>query len=541
MSEADLKDSGRSTDSASSDGASSAERPRDEGGMPASFEGVQLRRTGQRPQRVIAISGAKGGVGKTVLAVNLGIYLSTLGRTTLVVDADCSGAHLHTLLGVPPALPTQAAYHAELPKLRIAPTSVQGLYFLNGQVAPGNAGQARPRLRSELFDALSEVDCDYVVLDLGSGIDDELLDAYLSADLALFVTIPEPSAIEGTYRFVRALYLRRLMRLAESDEQRDELRALANELGGLPVPRELAEALDTDEHPLSADAHRALLSHAVHFVINQTRVRADLELGEGMRSAAHQRLGVMLDYLGYIDYDDTVWACVRERQPLLVKSPGTKASKNIEKLSRRLVSLDSGKLLQRNQRAVPPGTHHDLLEVDRGATDEEIRRAHRRVRDIYAEEALCCYGLYDASEIMAVRARIEEAFDVLLDRARRRPYELSVFPDEPMAIPEESPGDASDRELPPAPQISPDTEFDGALLRAVREARGLTLRHLSRRTKINHAYLTAVEEDDFGALPALVYVRGFVAEMAKCLGLDPVQAAHSYVRRVRRNLGEGRP
>jgi flagellar biosynthesis protein FlhG len=311
-------------------------------------------------------------------------------------------------------------------------------------------------------------------------------------------------------------------------------------LGGLPVPRELAEALDTDEHPLAAEAHRALLTQPVHFVVNQTRVRADLELGEGMRSATWQRLGVPLDYLGYIDYDDTVWACVRERQPLLVKSPGTKASKNIEKLARRLISLDAGKPARRTLRPVPPGTHHDLLEVDRGATDEEVRRAYRRVRDIYAEEALCCYGLFDQKELTAVQARIEEAFDVLLDRARRRPYELSMFPDEPEQVAEESP-EPRDRELPPAPPITPETEFDGALLRAVRESRGFDLKQISKRTKISLAYLAAVEDDDFGALPALVYVRGFVAEMAKCLALDPAQVSHSYVRRVRRNLGEGHP
>ena len=128
---------------------------------------------------------------------------------------------------------------------------------------------------------------------------------------------------------------------------------------------------------------------------------------------------------------------------------------------------------------------------------------------------------------------------MLLDRARRRPYELSVFPDLPLDIAEEDMDEARDRELPEAPPITPDTEFDGALLRAVRESRGLELKQISKRTKISLAYLEALEEDDFGALPALVYVRGFVAEMAKCLTLDPVQVSHSYVRRVRRNLGEG--
>lgn len=504
------------------------------------FQGPLPKRTGQRPRRVIAVSGGKGGVGKTVLASNLSIYLASLGRTTVVVDADRSGAHLHTLLGVPPVLPSQVQYQPDLPRLTVETTSVPGLYFVNGGVADGHAGQARARTRAELFDALPELDCDYLVLDLGSGIEPELLDAFSTADITLYVTVPEPAAVEGTYRFVRALFLRKLWQLAADDELRKQLMVLADEIGGLPVPRELVEALESDESPLAARARSLLDAHSVHFVVNQTRVRADLELGESMKSAAWQRLGVNLDYLGYIDYDDTVWACVRDRQPLLVKSPGTKASKNIEKLARRLISLDAGKGAPRTMRTVPPGTHHDLLEVDRGATDEEIRRAYRRVREVYAEDALCCYGLFTDGELKAIRARLEEAFDVLLDRARRRPYELSMFPPEPEPIAEEAAPDAKVRDLPPAPAITPDTEFDGSLLRAVREARGLDLKQISKRTRISLNYLEAIEDDDFGALPAIVYVRGFVSEMAKCLELDPVQVAQTYVRRVRRNLGEER-
>ncbi len=498
-----------------------------------------LKRTGTKPRRTIAISGAKGGAGKTVITCNLAIYLATLGRTTLVVDADRSGAHLHTLLGVPPRLPAQAARTQAASPLAIEATEVPGLFFLQGGVADGHAGQAPSRSRRELFEALAAIDCDYLVLDLGAGVEAELLDVYLSADLALYVTVPEPPAVESTYRFVRALFLRSLTRLADDDEQRVTMIAIADELGGLPVPRELVTALEADEHALAGRARDLLARQELSFVVNQARVRTDLELGESICSAAWQRLGVSLRYLGYVDYDDNVWACVRECRPLLVKSPGTKASKSLEKLARRLLALDSGKAPARPARSVPRGSHHDLLEIDRGATDEEIRRAHRRMRDVYAADALCCYGLYSAEELEGVRARLDEAFDVLLDQARRRPYELTVFPDLDPAQPEEAPAEARARELPPAPAITPETEFDGALLRAVRESQGLELKQISRRTKISLAYLEALERDDFSALPALVYVRGFVAEMAKCLRLDPVQAAHTYVRRVkRREAGE---
>jgi flagellar biosynthesis protein FlhG len=62
------------------------------------------------------------------------------------------------------------------------------------------------------------------------------------------------------------------------------------------------------------------------------------------------------------------------------------------------------------------------------------------------------------------------------------------------------------------------------------------LREVIGKTKISHGYLRAIEEEDFAVLPALVYTRGFVAELAKYLRLDPIQVSKSYIRRYRRFL-----
>ena len=88
--------------------------------------------------------------------------------------------------------------------------------------------------------------------------------------------------------------------------------------------------------------------------------------------------------------------------------------------------------------------------------------------------------------------------------------------------------------------INADTEFSGALLRRLREVANASLADLAEITKISKRYLTALEENDFAALPPLVYVRGFVAEYARVLGLDPRTVAQSYVNTYRRYKGEGR-
>ena len=187
---------------------------------------------------------------------------------------------------------------------------------------------------------------------------------------------------------------------------------------------------------------------------------------------------------------------------------------------------------------MPPESHHDLLEVERGAIDEEVRRAFKRAKEIYSPDSLCCYGLFEPEELEKVRTRLEEAFDVLLDPARRRPYELSVFPSEEGEEEEEPSTARRPADLPPPPEITPDTDFTGPLIRQVRESRGVELKDISHTTKVGMPYLRAIEEDDYASLPAPVYVRGFVTELAKYLQLDATQVSRTYVKRYKRFLDE---
>src|SRR5436309_15545904 len=53
-----------------------------------------------RARHIIAVGSGKGGVGKSLLAANLGIYLAQLGKRVVLLDADLGGANLHTFVGV---------------------------------------------------------------------------------------------------------------------------------------------------------------------------------------------------------------------------------------------------------------------------------------------------------------------------------------------------------------------------------------------------------------------------------------------------------
>lgn len=297
-------------------------------------------------------------------------------------------------------------------------------------------------------------------------------------------------------------------------------------------------------------AAQEMLRVAAYVVIGQTRLRSDLDLGPSMSIIAERFLGIALDYLGHIEHDDAVWVTVRRRQPLLIDSPTSKSARNIERVARRILALLATQGTRRPEfvprspvqqtRATAPVTLYDVLGISRTSADDEIRRAVKRQREIFREGSLPLCSVVSPEVLKQVQTRIEEAHDTLLDPVRRRAYDLSTFPDDiPAAAPPQRNRDAArDAELGMlqaelAREINAETEFTGALLRKVRESQGIEITDISQRTKISIAHLVAIESESFGDLPALVYVQGFVQQVAKFLKLDPLQVGKTYTRRLR--------
>jgi flagellar biosynthesis protein FlhG len=335
---------------------------------------------------------------------------------------------------------------------------------------------------------------------------------------------------------VRKAFVATALQALSDEQQQSALHAAFARAGQSPAPLDIASIVQLEWPDLGQALHEQMRALRFPFIVNQARLRADLELGDHVTVAVRRRYGIHLQYLGYVEHDDAVRTCSRKRRPLLLESPGCRASRNIEKIARRLFASQEGRRDREPWREVPSSSHHDVLEVERGATDEEIRRAYKRMCAVFDPENLVTFGLFDDEGLAAARARIDEAYDVLLDPARRRPYEISVFPEAPESTVAAEEERIPSEELPPPPSITPDTDFSGGLLRAVRESQGTSLEQISERTKVGTNYLRCIEEEKFEQLPAAVYVRGFVTEFAKCLRLDPEQVSQSYLRRYKARM-----
>lgn len=250
--------------------------------------------------RRLAILSGKGGVGKSVIAANLGAILSEAGRRVLVVDADLGLANLDVILGIHPQVTLRQVLDGVCPIDRaIWPTQARF------DLLPGGSGSfdmtaltAETCRRIESWLAQVGGRYDDMLLDLGAGIGEEVLHFAALADEVLLVVTPEPTSVTDAYATIKVLARR---------YGRRQVSVVVNRAGGREAGHTAA----------------AVVRHLQHVV--------DRFLSDGAP--------VTLTLRAAIPEDAAVGDSVRRQCLLALLSPGAPACQAIAGLGRALVPV----------------------------------------------------------------------------------------------------------------------------------------------------------------------------------------------------------
>lgn len=296
-------------------------------------------------QKIWAIGGGKGGVGKSLVTSNLAICLSLLGMKVVVIDMDLGGANLHTCLGVPIPEKTLSDYFqkssTKLADL-ITPTPLKNLSLISGAQDEMGIANLRQVHRSKLLKQLRELDADYILLDLGAGTTNNTLDFFLSADQGILVTLPEPTSIENTYRFIKSVFHRKLALLEDFLEVSPVIdKVLNSKLSENSTPAEIIEKAMQIDPVMGEKLKREVQTFSPKLVINQVRTQSDIDIGFSMKIISKKYFGLNLDYVGFLEYDATVWQSVKKKRPLLLEFPSSTLVKNFESIIHRILNLSN--------------------------------------------------------------------------------------------------------------------------------------------------------------------------------------------------------
>ena len=304
------------------------------------FPRVKLSAT--RARRILSVGGGKGGIGKSLISANLGIALARRGQRVVLIDADLGGANLHTTLGLDVPRRTLSDFiDRKVERLEdvVSPTGVPNLGLVSGALDNLEAATPKHAQKMRLLRHIQAMDVDYAILDLGAGTHTNVLDFFLVSDHGVLVLVPEPTAVENAYRFVKAAFWRRVRNVTQVFGYETLLHDIM-EGASFRSPVDLVATVVERDPEAGANLANQLAAFRPRLVVNQVRTPQDAEMGHAVVAAWRKYFGLEMEYLGGIEHDDAMWRAVRVRRPLLLDRPDVPAGLAFERIADRLIAAD---------------------------------------------------------------------------------------------------------------------------------------------------------------------------------------------------------
>ena len=244
---------------------------------------------------VFSITSGKGGVGKTNLAVNLACCLAKAKKRVLLLDADLGLANVDVIMGITPPHNLFHLFNEGMPLEKILYPTEYGFTILPAASGVSDMLALNPGQKANLLESMDslEEELDYLIVDTGAGINDNVLYFNLAAQQRIVVLTPEPTSLTDAYALIKVM---------RQNHQVNHFKILIN--------------MAQDEKT-AKEVYTRLYKACDHFLT-----------------------GVSLDYLGHVPRDPAVRASVIEQKPFCVAAPSSPASLALNNVARAIQTWD---------------------------------------------------------------------------------------------------------------------------------------------------------------------------------------------------------
>lgn len=305
--------------------------------------------------RIIPIGGGKGGIGKSFVTANLGFLLAGKGKQVALVDLDLGGPNLHTFFGLQQVVVGVGDFlgrSVQRLEQAVTPTRIPHLSLIASCDCSFEIANLPYAQKLKIIDAVRKLPHDYVLLDLGAGTSFNTLDFFLAASEGIFLCTPEPTSIENAFRFVKAVYLRKLKQLIKTHAFTAIAREAADNVReGLTSPSDLIEAVLRHDPEKKPFLQETLSELNFNLILNQVHQRVDPTLGYRIAKVCNRHLYSSFSFLGNVSYDEKARDAILARRLYIEQFPQTLASVDLKNIA--------GKLLA-NGHGIPPGEINGL-------------------------------------------------------------------------------------------------------------------------------------------------------------------------------------
>jgi flagellar biosynthesis protein FlhG len=286
-------------------------------------------------QKVIAIGGAKGGIGKSILAANLGVLLAARNNRTALIDLDLGSANLHLYLGGQRPRHTLNDYvYKRIPDLQTALFKTShGPELIGGGESDWGLANMQFAQKLRLLRDLKTIDADYVIIDLGADTSYNTVDFFLAADHGFVLTTCEPASYLDAYNFIKMALLRKLNRIfgPESDFRHQRDPELENIIKAATSPgtdirgnffSRLKEQI-AQGHPQHLDLMEKVMdSFQISLIVNMIAdTPSVVEVVERIQEVSQKLLGLHVNHLGSIHYYEEIKNSAADLVPVVTRYP----------------------------------------------------------------------------------------------------------------------------------------------------------------------------------------------------------------------------
>jgi flagellar biosynthesis protein FlhG len=306
---------------------------------------------------IITVGGGKGGVGKSIIALNLAAALAQDGHRVVIADMDLGAANQHLLLGMSnpgPGLQAMLDKSVGEAKSCLVDTEVPNLRLLAGTSGVLGAANITHAQKTLLLRKLRALEAEIIVVDVGAGVGYNALDFFDLGVRKLVVTTPQVTALHDAYAFLKSAVLRLLRHNVEEAIDEALLEPATLSTSTEKVVQILARLREIRPE-LANKVFTEIERFGACMVGNQVFKDAHAGVFAAVANTMHDYLGVQIPVLGWLRSSAAIHESVNNRRPLVLDR-GTKDTAAFRTLARTLL-------------ATLPADDHDSGVVDEVTVD----------------------------------------------------------------------------------------------------------------------------------------------------------------------------
>ena len=288
-----------------------------------------------------AIGGGKGGTGKSFLTSSMGMKLAQKGKRVTLIDADLGGANLHSFLKIKkPKHSLTDFFENKVPLASLlVKTGIDNLELLAGAIhsmVPENINYAQ---KLKFFRHIKKLEADFVLIDLGAGVHFNTIDTFLLADRKIVVIVPEITAIENMYGFIKIVFFRHIMNTLSRNGFKKEFREAwdLRQANSIVTLKEFVAFLKSRSASMGRVIDRELKGFRVDIVLNQIKLKREKRIGNSVKSICLKYFGLDARYAGFVENDEFITRSLNNRQPYMQTYPESTCAREVAAIVENLL------------------------------------------------------------------------------------------------------------------------------------------------------------------------------------------------------------